>query len=152
MKCPCEQCKNQCSAEFFGTFLLVFFGAGIVSFTAPLSSPFIPLEIAATFGTVVAVVILAVGRISGAHFNPAVSVAQSLTGRLGRGLLLRYLLFQSIGGVAAGLVLRLFFHPDLSSQYLGSTTLAGPVNAMLGFARKCWHFHPSFRYSGRLRE
>lgn len=132
MNCPCGQCRNQCSAEFFGTFLLVLFGAGIVAFTVSVSSPLILLEIAATFGTVVAVVILSMGRTSGAHINPAVSLAQTLTGKLGRGLLLPYFVFQSMGGVAAGLVLRLIFRPDRSSLYLGSTILT--LNTMLGFA------------------
>ena len=132
MNCPCGQCRSECSAEFIGTFLLVFFGAGIVALTTPFSGSFVLTEIAATFGIVVAVVILSMGRISGAHINPAVSLAQAISGRLRRGLLLPYLFFQTAGGVAAGLVLRLIFHPDGSSVYLGSTTLS--VSIMLGFA------------------
>jgi len=84
------------------------------------------------FRTVVGVVILAVGRVSGAHVNPAVSLAHSLVGRLGKDMIVPYVVFQSIGALAAGLVLRVVFRPNASSHYLGSTMLS--VNTALGFA------------------
>lgn len=130
---PCARCKKECSAEFFGTFLLVLFGPGMVAFTALAPIPYQLFVIAATFGGVVAFVILAAGRISGAHINPAVTLAQCLSRRLGRDLLAPYLFFQLVGGLAAGFLLRLIFPSGISSRYLGSTTLAGYVHPWTGF-------------------
>ena len=68
------------AAEAFGTFALVFAGCGAImvdSTTQALGH----LGVALSFGLVIMVMIYAVGHVSGAHFNPVVSVAAWLTGR-----------------------------------------------------------------------
>lgn len=60
--------------------------------------------IAATFGVVVTLVNIVGGRISGAHIDPAVSLANALAGRLRRGLLLPYVSFQLLGALVAGVL------------------------------------------------
>ena len=57
------------AAELIGTFALVFFGCGAIANGLP------PTSVALAFGLVIAVMIYALGHISGAHFNPAVSIA-----------------------------------------------------------------------------
>ena len=105
-----------------------------MSLTTISPIPFKLFAIAAVFGGTVAVLILAFGRISGAHINPTVTLAKSLSGKLNRNLLLPYLTFQLAGALAAGLALRFVFPPNLSSQYLGSTTLANNIDPWSGLA------------------
>ncbi len=65
-------------AEAIGTFALVFAGAGAIlvdSETHELGN----VGVALTFGLVIMAMIYAVGHVSGAHFNPAVTVAFALT-------------------------------------------------------------------------
>ena len=66
-------------AEFIGTFALVFAGCGAIMVDAQTGA-LSHLGVALTFGLVVAVMIYAVGHISAAHFNPAVTVAFASAG------------------------------------------------------------------------
>ncbi len=96
------------SAELFGTFWLVFGGCG----SAVLSAAYPDLGIgfmgvALAFGLTVVTMAYAVGHISGAHFNPAVSVGLVAGGRFPARDLLPYVVAQVIGAVAAGGVLYL---------------------------------------------
>ncbi len=61
-------------AEFIGTFALVFFGTGAVIVEELVPGAVSPVGIALAFGLVVMVMIDTLGRFSGAHFNPAVSL------------------------------------------------------------------------------
>ena len=65
--------------EFVGTFILVFVGAGAIVINAETGDPIGTLGIGIVFGLVVMVVITATGHISGAHINPAVTLAFALT-------------------------------------------------------------------------
>jgi aquaporin NIP len=62
-------------AEFVGTFALVFAGAGAIVVDAREGGRITHVGVAATFGLVIMVMIYAVGHISGAHFNPGVTLA-----------------------------------------------------------------------------
>lgn len=82
-------------AEFIGTFTLIFVGAGAVATGADL------LGVALAHGLVIVSVAYAYGSISGAHINPAVTLAVALRGRLGWDEALTYWLAQ-FAGAAAG--------------------------------------------------
>ncbi|GAC1380288.1 MAG: aquaporin Z [Aquirhabdus sp.] len=93
-------------AEFFGTFWLVFGGCG----SAVLAAAFPELGIgfagvALAFGLTVLTMAYAVGHISGAHFNPAVSIGLWAGGRFPANQLLPYIIAQVLGGIAAAVVL-----------------------------------------------
>ena len=96
------------TAEFFGTFWLVFGGCG----SAVLAAAFPELGIgyagvALAFGLTVVTMAYAVGHISGAHFNPAVTVGLWTGSRFPAKDVVPYIIAQVIGGIAAGAVLYL---------------------------------------------
>ncbi len=96
------------SAEFFGTFWLVFGGTG----SAVLAAGFPELGIGFTgvalaFGLTVLTMVYAVGPISGGHFNPAVSFGLWAGGRFSGKDLLPYVIVQVVGAIVASGVLYL---------------------------------------------
>ncbi len=95
-------------AEFFGTFWLVFGGCG----SAVLAAAFPELGIgfagvALAFGLTVLTMAYAVGHVSGAHFNPAVSVGMAAAGRMPWGNVPGYVISQVVGGIAGAAILYL---------------------------------------------
>ena len=93
------------AAEALGTFALVFFGAGAIM-VASKSGAFGQLGIALAFGLVITTMIYALGHISGAHFNPAVSFAFALSRHFPWSRVGAYWLGQCLGAIAAALFLR----------------------------------------------
>jgi len=108
--------RRQLAAEFAGTFALVFAGTGAVVIN-DISGVVTHVGIALTFGLVVLALIYALGDISGAHLNPAVTVGFWAAGRFPLRLLPGYVLAQLAGGVTASVLLRLLFdqHPTLGA-------------------------------------
>lgn len=95
-------------AEFFGTFWLVFGGCGSAIFAAAypdLGIGFVGVALA--FGLTVLTMAYAVGHISGAHFNPAVSLGLWAGGKFPTKDVLGYIIAQLIGAIAAAGVLYL---------------------------------------------
>lgn len=68
-------------AEFIGTFALVFCGTGAIVINDITDGTISHVGVATTFGLIVTVMIYSFGNISGAHINPAVTIAFSLTDR-----------------------------------------------------------------------
>ena len=94
------------AAEFLGTFWLVLGGCG----SAVLAAGFPNLGIgfagvALAFGLTVVTMAYAVGHVSGAHFNPAISVGLAVSGRFPKSDLLPYIVVQVLGAIAAAAVL-----------------------------------------------
>jgi aquaporin NIP len=96
------------AAEAIGTFVLVFAGTGAVALAAE-SGSLGTGGIAAAFGLAVAISVIALGHVSGAHINPAVTVAFATIGRLPRRLVAPYVTAQIAGAVAASLAVRGIF-------------------------------------------
>ena len=130
---PCANCKKGCSAEFVGTYLLVLFGAGSVIISTFIQGIASILFVASIFGGTVALVILIFGKHSGAHINPAVTLAHTFARKTKKNLILPYLFFQALGGIIAALTLRLFFlNQSVMPADLGSTELAIGVTPIFG--------------------
>ena len=93
------------AAEVLGAFVLVFFGCG-----AALVSGGNYVATAFAFGLTVLVMVYAVGRISGGHFNPAVSVGAALGGRMSWAQVPVYVGAQLAGALGAGALLFVLMH------------------------------------------
>lgn len=87
------------SIEAMGTFAMVFVGCGSVALERS------PLEISLAFGAIVALVIIVIGRLSGAHINPAVSIAFYYRGDLSSQDTVAHVIGQLFGGLLAGFAL-----------------------------------------------
>lgn len=100
--------RNALSAEFIGTFFLVFAGTGAIVVDST-SHEVTHVGVALVFGLVITVLIYALGHISGAHFNPAVTTGFWILGEFPGRLVPWYIAAQLLGAIAAsGMVLALF--------------------------------------------
>lgn len=110
------------AAEFLGTFGLVFAGTGAIVIDNASHGTVTHVGVAITFGLIVLAMIYAFGDVSGAHINPAVSVAFAVARRFAWTDLPGYILAQIAGAFAASLLLKVLFPLD---QNLGATLPAG---------------------------
>lgn len=112
------------TAEAIGTFVLVLAGTGAIIVNDLYGGVIGHLGIAIAFGAVVMVMIYAIGDISGAHMNPAVTVAFWVSRRLPGVKVLPYVTAQFGGAVLASALLKLWFP---AHQTLGATLPAGTL-------------------------
>lgn len=113
---------QKCLAECIGTFFLVFAGTGAIVVNAVSHGAVTHVGIGLTFGFVVLVLIYALGSLSGAHFNPAVTLSFWITRHFPTRHLLPYLFSQLLGAVLASAVLLGLFG---NVAHLGATLPAG---------------------------
>ncbi len=113
---------NKYIAELIGTFALVFCGTGAIIIDGVSNGALGNIGIAITFGLIVMAMIAAVGRVSGAHFNPAVTIGFWIAKRFDSKEVLPYVIAQGIGAFLASGILRFLF-PDALT--LGETLPAG---------------------------
>lgn len=112
--------KRKALAEFIGTFALVFVGCGTVMVAERFPEAVAPGAVPIAFGLVVAAMIYSVGHISGAHFNPAVSLAFAVGKHFPLPQLVGYWLAQFLGAMGAMVLLAVIL-PD--GKAWGATTL-----------------------------
>ncbi len=109
-------------AEFIGTFALVFCGTGAIVINQQSGGVITHAGIAITFGLIVMSMIYSLGNISGAHLNPAVSIAFTIAGRFPAKQLPGYIVGQLAGALLASLTLKFLFP---ASVLLGATMPTG---------------------------
>ena len=120
-------------AELIGTFMLVFVGTGAVVFGNGLDG-LGHLGIAFAFGLAIVVAAYSIGTISGAHLNPAVSIAMFVNKRLSSKELVNYILGQVVGAFLASVaVFFLLSNSGMSTASLGENALANGVTVFGGF-------------------
>ena len=96
-------------AEFIGAFAIVFFGCGAVVVDTLKGGIIGHVGVNVAFGVIVAVMIYSFGNVSGAHFNPAVTIAFWAAGKLERQLIIPYVASQVLGGIAGAFMLMVIF-------------------------------------------
>jgi aquaporin Z len=120
--------KARVTAELVGTYILVFAGTGAVVVDM-LTGALGHVGIALTFGLVVTALIYAFGHISGAHFNPAVSIVFVVMDEFEKKELLVYVVAQLMGAILASLTLYFLFIVEIKNMadvaYLGATLPRG---------------------------
>ena len=105
-------------AEFLATFILIFCAAGSAIVNEISHGAVSLLGCALVSGLVVMSMIYSVGNISGAHLNPAVTIAFALNKNLAWKLVIPYIISQSLGSIAAAFLLKYLFATSVS---LGAT-------------------------------
>ena len=116
-------------AEMIGTFALVFAGCGAIIVQAQ-SGALGHVGVCLTFGLVITAMIFATGHISGAHFNPAVTIAFAATGHFSWRHVPAYIIGQLLAALTAALLLSALVGAEAS---LGATTFdsaVGPAFAL----------------------
>ncbi len=108
-------------AEVIGTFAMVFCGCGAMTINEITNGAVSHVGVAITWGLIVMAMIYAFGEISGAHFNPAVSIGFAFANKFSWNEVPKYILSQSVGAVLAIFMLWLLF-PE--SQTFGETVPA----------------------------
>ncbi len=96
-------------AELLGTYILVFVGAGAIVIDSVTGGGVSHLGIGLTFGLVVMAMIYTIGDVSGAHINPAVTIAFAVAKRFPKSEIFPYVSFQIIGAVLASATLYFMF-------------------------------------------
>jgi aquaporin Z len=113
---------NKYLAEIFGTFMLLFAGTGAIVVNDLADQAVTHVGISLVFGLIVMAVIYSVGDVSGAHINPAVTIAFWAAKRFDGQQVVPYLMAQLLGAIAASGLLRLLFWEH---ETLGGTFPAG---------------------------
>ena len=119
---------RRATAELVGAFALTFIGAGAIMTGADL------VGIALAHGLVIAVMVSAVGHISGGHFNPAVTFGFLITRRITVSLAIVYWVAQLLGALIGALLL-LWIYPDriTDATNIGAPVLAEEISVGAGF-------------------
>ncbi|MBG6130865.1 aquaporin Z [Aquimarina sp. EL_43] len=105
-------------SESIGTFSMVFCGTGAMTINEVTGGDITHVGVAITWGLIVMAMIYAFGEISGAHFNPAVTIAFAYAKKFEWEEVPKYIVAQCIGAIAASSIL-LFLFPE--SEFLGGT-------------------------------
>ncbi|MBK8486059.1 MAG: aquaporin [Saprospiraceae bacterium] len=114
---------NKYLAEILGTFALVFCGTGAIIINQQTQGAISQVGIAFSFGLIVMVMIYTFGNISGAHLNPAVTIAFALAKKFDRKELVPYILSQILGAFLASFILQYLF--PTNNAMLGATIPLG---------------------------
>ncbi len=109
-------------AEVLGTFAIVFCGTGAIIINQQTNGAITHVGVAITFGLIVMAMIYALGNISGAHLNPAVTIAFTLAKKFEVKQVALYIISQLAGAFLASLVLKYLFP---TNEFLSATLPSG---------------------------
>lgn len=112
-------------SELLGTFAMIFCGTGAMTINEVTEGAVSHVGIAITWGFIVIAMIYAFGEISGAHFNPAVSIAFAFAKKFEWKEVPKYITAQLIGAFLASIILRILFP---TSELIGMTVSSFDVS------------------------
>ncbi|KAL8228738.1 hypothetical protein R6Q57_013638 [Mikania cordata] len=110
-------------AEFLGTYFMVFAGCGVVVVDTERDHAIGQTGIAIVWGLVVMVMVYTVGHISGAHFNPAVTIAFAYSNKFPKKNVASYIIAQIVASILAAGTLRLILGSE--DSHVGATIPSG---------------------------
>ncbi|MFD0993539.1 MIP/aquaporin family protein [Tenacibaculum geojense] len=105
-------------SEFLGTFAMIFCGTGAMTINEITGGSISHVGVAITWGLIVMAMIYAFGEISGAHFNPAVTVAFAYAKKFSWSEVPKFITAQFLGAIAASGILFILFP---ASEFYGAT-------------------------------
>jgi len=122
---------RECAAELIGTYVLVFFGTGAVHVAAFTRGTAGLWEVAVVWGIAIALAVYATGAVSGAHINPAVTLAFAAFRRFPARKAPLYVLSQLLGAGAAAATLYALFHNVIGQFELANGLVRGQPGSEL---------------------
>ena len=137
-----NQLSSECLAEVLGTFVLVLVGDGIVG-ASVLVGTYDPLGVAAVWGVAVMVAVYLTGGVSGAHLNPAVTLALAAFSKFPKWKIIPYILSQTAGAFLAAAALfgcwHGFWQPAAQKQ---GVIIGQPGSQRLMMVFSCYYPNP----------
>jgi aquaporin TIP len=127
-----DDALRRCAAEFLGAFTLTFIGVGAIVTAAGIHDPAL-IGVALAHGLAIAIMVSALGHISGGHFNPAITLGFLVTRRIEPLLGVAYCAVQFAGAVLAALLVKVLLpRAATDAVNLGVPALGGGVSAGSG--------------------
>lgn len=112
-------------AEFLGTFLLVFFGCGAVHAAVLTGAQSGLWQVAIVWGVAIMLAIYAVGAVSGAHINPAMTIASAVWRKFPTARVVPYIGAQLAGAFIAAAALFILFEPHIAAKEASKGVVRG---------------------------
>ena len=116
MGVPTPSLAKRCAAEFAGTGILIFLGLGVVMTSVLTGAQSGLWQVAVVWGAAVTLAVYAVGGVSGAHINPAITAALAVWGRFPKREVAPYVAAQLAGAFVAAALLFVLFDPYLKER------------------------------------
>lgn len=141
---------GECIAEFLGAGLLIFFGVGCVSALVLAGASFSQWDLSIVWGFGVSIAIYCTAGVSGAHLNPAVTIALAAFHGFDKSKILPYILAQVAGAFCAA-ALVYFLYSNLFTEYEVAHNFARSSKEALATAGIfSTYSHPSVSFGGAL--
>ncbi|MGF1704573.1 MIP/aquaporin family protein [Enterovibrio baiacu] len=139
---------GQCIAEFIGTALLVFFGVGCVAALVLTNAEFTQWEVSIVWGLGVAMAIYLTAGVSGAHLNPAVTIALASFHGFDRSKVAPYILSQLLGAFSAAALVYFLYSPLFTDYEIANGFTRDSVEALSTAGVFSTYPHASLSFAG----
>ncbi|QXO18451.1 MULTISPECIES: MIP/aquaporin family protein [Vibrio] len=139
---------GQCIAEFIGTGLLIFFGVGCVAALVLTGAQFGQWEVSIMWGFAVAIAIYCTAGVSGAHINPAVTIALAVFHGFEKEKVIPYIAAQLLGAFSAAALVYALFGPLFTDYEIAHNFTRGSEEALATAGIFSTYPNPALSFSG----